>query len=91
MEKPRAILFEYLDKHEISYDTHYIDDSDVAFDAIEEAMEAYAKYYHEQKVKSVDLADVGGNEVEFYCMEKTDLRDICKEGCEKLCKKSKVR
>ena len=26
-------------------------------------MYEYAKYYHEQQVKSVDLADVGGNEV----------------------------
>ncbi len=59
MEKPKAILFEYLDKHEISYDTHYIDDSDVAFDAIEEAMEAYAKLYHSEQVNSVDLVDFG--------------------------------
>ena len=27
-------------------------------------IEAYAKYYHEQQVNSVDLADVGGNEVD---------------------------
>ena len=27
-------------------------------------MYEYAKYYHEQQVKSVDLADVGGNEVD---------------------------
>jgi hypothetical protein len=54
MEKPRAVLFECLDKHKINYDTHYIDDSGVAFDAIEEAMELYAKMYHEQQVKSVN-------------------------------------
>jgi hypothetical protein len=27
-------------------------------------MDEYAKYYHEQQVNSVDLADVGGNEVD---------------------------
>ena len=30
----------------------------VDMDAIDKAMMAYAKYYHEQQVKSVDLADV---------------------------------
>jgi hypothetical protein len=30
-------------------------------------MEEYAKYYHEQQVNSVDLADVGGNEVALTC------------------------
>ena len=35
----------------------------VEMDAIDKAMMAYAKYYHEQQVNSVDLADVGGNEV----------------------------
>ena len=32
----------------------------VDMDAIDKAMMAYAKYYHEQQVKSVDLADVVG-------------------------------
>lgn len=39
----REILFSHLDKNEISYDKHYIDDTDVAFDAIEEAMEEFAE------------------------------------------------
>lgn len=32
-----------------------------AVDAIADFMEHYAKYYHEQQVKSVDLANVGGS------------------------------
>ncbi len=34
---------------------------------------------------SVDLADVGGNGVAFYCMEKAALGNKCEKECE-LCK-----
>jgi hypothetical protein len=52
----KEILFKKLDEHDINYDTHYIDDNDRAFDAIEEAMIEY----HQQQVNSVDLADAVG-------------------------------
>jgi hypothetical protein len=50
------------------------------FELISKLMTDYAKYYHRQQVKSVDLADVGGNEV-----------SVCKHEWEKLDWDSNVR
>lgn len=42
---------------------------------IAEIMEEYAKYYHEQQVKSVDLANVGGS------YTRKDMADAWLAGC----------
>ena len=43
------------------------------------ALDAYAKYYHEQQVNSVDLADVVGQSEQLKAVEK--LKDFAYEVC----------
>lgn len=69
---------EYLRENLIEYPKHEEYNQD-AIDAIACFMDGYAKYYHEQQVNSVDLADVVGQSEQLKAVEK--LKDFAYEVC----------